>query len=295
MKAVIKTIQVDHRLTTEIVFTDYAINKFHIKEGKRKDYKFKNTQVSYLNGLRLRYSPLTQKKIFTLFYKFKKKSRKLMLNEFIYGHYGTLEVSEELLDLYKKYYDQKLGHWKRDPQEQLITQRELELSQELSVREVSQRLVQAEFPRKGKLGKLAKVSQRTFARFLIGYHERFDQLIFDEDDRGCGTIKLKDGLDWKSFWAKYPPENKDPKNSDKEISVYDTNNIGPSIVDHLTKGVISKYLECRERPPGTKENLLDALQCLYSYAENKLKCFGDKPPPVNPTQNSFRHHHHSLP
>ena len=63
MKAVIKTIQVDHRLTTEIVFTDYAINKFHIKEGKRKDYKFKNTQVSYLNGLRLRYSPLTQKKI----------------------------------------------------------------------------------------------------------------------------------------------------------------------------------------------------------------------------------------
>ena len=104
MKAVIKTIQVDHRLTTEIVFTDYAINKFHIKEGKRKDYKFKNTQVSYLNGLRLRYSPLTQKKIFTLFYKFKKKSRKLMLNEFIYGHYGTLEVSEELLDLYKKYY-----------------------------------------------------------------------------------------------------------------------------------------------------------------------------------------------
>ena len=49
--------------------------------------------------------------------------------------------------------------------------------------------------------------------------------------------------------------------------------------------MIAKYLECRERSPGTKENILDALQCLYSYAENKLKCFGDKPPPVNPTQN----------
>ena len=24
---------------------------------------------------------------------------------------------------------------------------------------------------------------------------------------------------------------------------------------------------------------------MYSYAENKLKCFGDKTPPVNPTQN----------
>ena len=183
MKVYNKTIKVDQELTTEIDFNDNAINKLRIKEGKRKDFKFKNTQVAYLNGLRLRYSPLTQKKIFTLFYKFKKKSRKLMLNEFIYGHYGTLEVSEELLDLYKKYYDQKLGHWKHDPQEQLITQRELELSQELSVREVIQRQVQAQFPRKGKLGKLAKVSQRPFANTLMGRHERFDQLIFDEDEK----------------------------------------------------------------------------------------------------------------
>ena len=285
MKVDIKTIKVDQELTTEIAFTDYAINKLRIKEGKRKDFKFKNTQVSYLNGLRLRYSPLTQKKIFTLFYKFKKKSKKLMLNEFIYGHYGTLEVSEELLGLYKKYYDKKLGRWKHDPQEQLITQRELELSQELSVREVIKRLVQAEFPRKQKLGKLAMSSQRTFARFLMGYHERYDQLIFDENEKGWGTITLKGGLDWKSFWAKYPPENKDPKDSEDEISVYDTNNLGPVVIDHLTKGIIQKYLECRERPPGTKENILDALQCLYSYAENKLKCFGDKPPAVNPTQN----------
>ena len=285
MKVDNKTIKVDQKLTTEIDFSDNAINKLRIKEGNRKDFKFKNIKVSYLNGLRLRYSPLTQKKVFTLIYKFREKSRKLILDEFIYGHYGTLEVSEELVGLYKKYYDKRLGRWKHDPQEQLITQRELELSQELSVREVIKRLVEAQFPRKTKLGRLAKGSQRTYARFLMGYHKRFDELIFDEDAKGCGTIKLKNGLDWKSFWAKYPPGNKDPKNSDKEISVYDTNNIGPSIIDHLTKGVIAKYLECRESPPGTKENILDALQCLYSYAENKLKCFGDKTPPVNPTQN----------
>ena len=34
-----------------------------------------------------------------------------------------------------------------------------------------------------------------------------------------------------------------------------------------------------------KEIILDALQYLWNYAENKLKCFGDKPPPINPTQN----------
>jgi len=83
----------------------------------------------------------------------------------------------------------------------------------------------------------------------MGYHTRFDQLIFDEDKKGQGTIGLKDGLDWKSFWDKYPLENKDPKNSKEEISVYDTNNLGPVVIDHLTKGIVSKYLECRERSP----------------------------------------------
>ena len=60
MKVDIETIRVDQELTTEIDFNDYAINKLRIKEGKRKDIKFKNIKVSYLKGLHLRYSPLTQ-------------------------------------------------------------------------------------------------------------------------------------------------------------------------------------------------------------------------------------------
>jgi len=35
--------------------------------------------------------------------KYKGKAHWLKVNEFIFGHYGTLEVSEELLKLYKKY------------------------------------------------------------------------------------------------------------------------------------------------------------------------------------------------
>ena len=188
MKVVIKSHESVPGVAQELLFQDKAIHKLRREKGSREDFKFKDIKVSYLKGLRLRYSPLTQKKIFTLIYRFKGKSRKLILDEFILDHHGTLEVSEELLDLYKKYYDKKLGYWKHDPSEQLITQRELELSQELSVREVIQRLVEAQFPRKTKLGRLAKVSQRTYARFLMGYHKRFDQLIFDEDEKGCGTI-----------------------------------------------------------------------------------------------------------
>jgi len=109
-----------------INFNDKAIHKLFIKSGNRITVKFKNVKVSYLNGLILRYSPLTQRKLFYLKYKYKGKSHWLKLNEFILDHYGTVEVSEELLNLYKKYYDRKKGLWKHDHNEQLITQRELE-------------------------------------------------------------------------------------------------------------------------------------------------------------------------
>ena len=104
MKVDNKTIKVDQELTREIDFNDKAIDKLYIKSGPRKDFKFRNIKVSYLTGLRLRYSPLTQKKIFTLMYGYKGRSLKLPFGEFILDHYGTLEVSEELLELYKKYY-----------------------------------------------------------------------------------------------------------------------------------------------------------------------------------------------
>ena len=92
-----------------INFNDKAVDKLFIKSGNRITVKFKDIKVSYLTGLVLRYSPLTKKKKFYLRYKYKGRSLWLKLNEFIFGHYGTLEVSEELLGLYKKYY--KDGHW----------------------------------------------------------------------------------------------------------------------------------------------------------------------------------------
>ena len=94
MKSRKKIVQSCPGVDQEIDFNDKAIVKLYIKSGPRKDYKFRNIKVSYLTGVRLRYSPLTQKKVFTLIYKFRGKSRKLILDEFILDHYGTLEVSK---------------------------------------------------------------------------------------------------------------------------------------------------------------------------------------------------------
>ena len=139
----------------EIDFNDKAIDKLYLAKGNRVTVKFKNISVPYLKGLVLRYSPKTQKKRFYLKYKYKDKTKWLKLNEFILDDYGTVEVSEELLNLYKKYYDRKKGLWRHDLQEQLITQRELEESQDLSAKEVIRRIIVAQFPRKTKMGSLA--------------------------------------------------------------------------------------------------------------------------------------------
>ena len=86
MKVVIKSNESDPGVTQELLFQDKAIHKFSIKKGSRKDFKFKDINVSYLTGLVLRYSPLTQKKLFYLRYKYKGKAIPLPLWEFIPGH-----------------------------------------------------------------------------------------------------------------------------------------------------------------------------------------------------------------
>ena len=128
--------RVAHEKVIYCDFKDKAIDKLYFKSGDRVTVKFNNVKVPYLTGLGLRYSPLTQKKRFYSKYKHNTRTKWLKLNEFVLDHYGTVEASEELLGLYKKYYSQKKNYWRHDPQEQLITQRQLEESQELSVREV---------------------------------------------------------------------------------------------------------------------------------------------------------------
>ncbi len=92
MKVKKKCPKVDQELTREIDFEDKAIDELHIKSGPRIDFKFRNVKVSFLKSLRLRYSPLTQKKIFYVFYKFKKKSEKLLIDEFVMGEGKVIDI-----------------------------------------------------------------------------------------------------------------------------------------------------------------------------------------------------------
>ena len=62
--------RVAQRKVLWIDFNDKAVDKLFIESGNRITVKFKNVKVPYLTGLVLRYSPLTQKKIFIIFSNF---------------------------------------------------------------------------------------------------------------------------------------------------------------------------------------------------------------------------------
>ena len=81
MKVDNKTVKSGPPVAQHLLFQDKAIHKLSIKKGSRKYFKFKDIKVSYLTGLVLRYSPLTQKKLFYLKYKYKGKSQWIKLNQ----------------------------------------------------------------------------------------------------------------------------------------------------------------------------------------------------------------------
>ena len=61
------------RMAQVIQLQNNLIDKLYIKEGNRIDYKV--IGPDYIKGLYLRYSPLTQKKVFVLKYNFKGRLR----------------------------------------------------------------------------------------------------------------------------------------------------------------------------------------------------------------------------
>ena len=71
MKVDSKNVQSEPRVTQELLFQDKAIHKLRREKDSREDFKFKDIKASYLNGLVLRYSPLTKKKPFYLRHKCK--------------------------------------------------------------------------------------------------------------------------------------------------------------------------------------------------------------------------------
>ena len=259
-----------------IPFTNTAIDnlkqKSKLAKGKYIKVRFKDQR-----GIYLYWSPKKLKKKFYQRYKFNGKDYDLDLGEYIKGTYGCDEALSKLLKIYEKHKEK--GKWKTNPREEYLTNDELVDSQKLTIRKVIEKLLEYNFPLKNMEGRLASTTAFQFSLFLIGYNKRRKQLEFKDDEKGMCTIKLKGFKSWKDFWEKYPSGK--GAYADGEQSLYD-NKLSSIVIDELTPGKVERYLEERQRSYGTKRNILKALQCLWGFARNTLKAFGDKRP-TDPT------------
>jgi len=257
-------------IVQEIKLNNNLIEKLFIKEGKRIDYKV--IGPDYIKGLYLRYSPLTQKKVFALKYLFKGKVETLTLNPFLPGEYGSEEVSEEIIRLRRKYY--KNGKWQYSPREELLTIQELEGKQNFKVREVIRKAIEDEFPRITKIGKLDQKTQQVYSRLFLG-SERVKHFTYKNDDKEFGRIRLKKFKSFEEFWNKLPV-NKSIK------SLYDSS-LGSGFIKDIKKGHIELFISNYFKEYGRKVNARKGLQYLWNYADKHMKAFGAEGLIVNPT------------
>ena len=260
------------RMAQVIQLQNNLIDKLYIKEGNRIDYKV--IGPDYIKGLYLRYSPLTQKKVFVLKYNFKGKIERLTLKPFLPGEYGSEEVSEEIIRLRKKYYNN--GKWQYSPREELLTIEELEGKQNYKVREVIRKAIENEFPRITKVGKLDQKTQQVYSRLYLG-SERVKHFTYKNDDKEFGRIRLKKFKSFEEFWKKL--------SVNKSIqSLYDSS-LGSGFIKDIKKGHIELFINNHFQEYGSKINARKGLQYLWNYANKHLKAFGAEGLIVNPTHN----------
>tara|TARA_Y100001951_G_scaffold48384_1_gene38146 strand:- start:58 stop:1737 length:1680 start_codon:yes stop_codon:yes gene_type:complete len=282
----------------KIKFTDYAIEKYMssfidpiTNKTKYKIYTpFDVSKHTVLKGLKLIQYEKTKKKYFILQYWFNGKSYYITIGQFVPGKFGVKQCEDKIYEIAREHQNDK-GIWIKDPQltirdkETKIVKAVIVESQKLTINQVIERYVGAGFPRKKGKTKRGSSIKRDCLN-LLGHNWRTKHLIFD-DVNGKGVVHFKANShkrtakpeSWSDLFAKFPPGHgilKDnyfnPKN---ERSVYD-NDLGKLVIDELTPGIVERYLEAKERSPGTKKSLLDSINSVWLFARKK-GWLGDSP------------------
>ena len=290
----------------EVNFSDYAIDSFS------PSFKFTDEGGEYtkdqltirlgnlgptLKGLKYNYYRKTKNKCFFLSYWYNKRSLTLPCGLFRKGTYGTQEVTEYLTPIVKACTN-KDGYWVKDPKQYLIEEKikqdkiiqELEeKKKEKLVKDIIEMACVENFPKAKQEGNVSAGVLRVNCLYLIGYNKRTDHLIFTEDDEGNGLIRFKEEgpQSFTELFKMYPSgvgnvAYHPHKNPNRERSVYDTPGFANKKIIELLPGDIEDYVNKDKRSYGYKNNLLDTLSHLWSFARyHQSKPLG-KNPPLNP-------------
>ena len=280
-----------------VPFNDHSIEAWKPKKDKdRIGFVLSNTT----KGIKVIYRKKTNQKYWELTYYLKKKELTTSLGPFIPDIRGTEYLVKEMLELIGKHKDLRRTHWLTDPKktikekDQKVVEedqrkeddikRKADLKKALvPVNSVIESLCIAGFPKaKIKDEFLSASSIRVHINFLIGSNKRTQHLSYTDDRDGNGKIFFKPSgpQSFPELFQKYPPGVDVVKSVSGEISLYDSKT-GKRPIKELTPTVVEQYLTSKERSQGQTENILLALQCLWTYA-CKQKVFGENIPD-NPT------------
>jgi len=201
------------------------------------------------------------------------------------------ECEEIITGIYRSHTDDK-GHWIKDPrktkadQDRVIIKKVVEEDAKLTINEVIERLHKAEFPRSKMPGRLDHKSTKVHSRYLVGYNKRYQHLLFVNDLKGNGEIKLVPNWhyrtakpeSWEDLFKRYPSGTGNLKDT-KERSIYDSD-LGKTFIADLTEQDVVDYINKKDRSYGFKLNMKKAVAVLWNYAREE-RLLG--PSPKNPT------------
>jgi len=264
-----------------IQFTDKAIInlKYNKKTEKRQRIRVKLKNAP--RGISLRWTPISNKKVFQLEFRFRGKKYRHDCGVFTPGVYTCNSLMDYMVKLNEKHLDTE-GNYKTNPNVDVITKKQLKNSQLKTCRECIELIHKDNYPRKKIEGNLSALSQKDHSRFLLGYNKRRDHITFIDNNKGWGEAIFKDKSsikDWDTLFKTYPKGvGVEPGD---ETSVYDSY-LGDVIIDDLNPGAIEIYLNEKTRSYGQKENIRKALACLWGYARERG--FMGPNPPLNPTR-----------
>ena len=284
----------------DLNFSDYAIDTFapsfeFTDEGgtytKDKIIVSFNLKGS-LKGLKLRCYKEGGKR-FMLSYWHNKKSLTFPCGLFRKDVYGVKEVEEYLKPIVKACTNEH-GYWETDPKKHLKElkkkeEREREAKRKIkTINNIIEMVCEENFPKTKVQGTLSQNQIRVNCLYLLGYNERTKHLIFTEDNEGNGLIRFtsEGPQSFTELFKQYPPGTGiikyDPHlNPNKERSLYDSR-LGETNIIDLIPGDVEDYVNKKSRSEGYRNNLLDTLSHLWSFARyHQSKPLG-RTPPFNP-------------
>ena len=280
---------------TSVEFSNTKIEKFKPTFGDTKarylECHFDVPKGSHLKGLVLKISKATKLKLFVLRYWYDGKHRRHSLGYFKPG-YGTKEVNNKMFKLATVHCNAK-GIWITDPaiaekeKQNKITEKQIDDSKKLTVRDVIERICRAGFPQLYHRGGLSKRQMSDCFRYLAGYNWRARHLRFTEDNEGNGVIKFRTNPVfsrfnkrtqviqwWYQLFNRFPPGDvryflKKEKhfNPSGSTSLYDNDHFGKLLMSNFTTGKMKEYINLRSEY-GTQRNCLSALKVLWNFASS---------------------------